>query len=102
MHTEQESMHREMTAARIACTQRPKANDAATNALDYYRSNYSDKFVNHLLFEFNGRFCDDNQIGLRLFKILPAQFRFEKDPVDFDEIVSDPSYWESASSFTEE
>ena len=59
-----------MNAPTIAGTQRHRANSEATHALDYYRSNYSVKFVDYLLSEFNGRFCDDNHVGLRLFKIL--------------------------------
>ena len=68
----------EMISPRIAGTQRHRANNAATNTLDYYRSNCV-KFVDHLLSEFSGRFCDDNQVGLRLFKILPAHFHSKED-----------------------
>ena len=85
----------EMSAPKIAGTQRHRVNNEATNALDYYRSNYSVKFVDHLLSEFNGRFCDDNQVGFRLFKILTAHFHAKEDLVNFDEIVSDLLYWES-------
>ena len=79
-----------MTAPIIAGTQRHKGNNEATIALDYYRSNYSVKV--------NGRFCDDKQVRLRLFKILQAHFHGKEDPVNFDEIVSDLLYLESDCS----
>ena len=72
-----------------------KQNEAAT-ALEYYRSNYTVQFVDHLLSEFNGRFSDENQVG-KLFKILPSCFhsQHEQGLMDFEEIECELLFWES-------
>ena len=69
----------------------------APTALEYYRSNYTVQFVDHLLSEFNGRFSDENQVGIELFKILPSYFnsQCEQGVMDLEEIESELLFWES-------
>jgi hypothetical protein len=50
----QEIVDTEMSIPRVVGRQVHRANNAAATALDYYRSNYTVQFVDHLLSEFNG------------------------------------------------
>lgn len=92
-----EMLDTEMTTPRIVGRQVHRANNAAATALEYYRSNYTVQFVDHLMSEFNARFSNENQVGIKLFKILPAHFHQgdHQDVVNFDEIVSELLFWEN-------
>ena len=79
----------EMSVPRVVGRQVHRANNEATTALKYYRSNNTVQLVDHLLSEFNRRFSDENQLGIRLFKILPSYFHSQQGPVDFNEIESE-------------
>lgn len=65
----------------------------ATTATNYYRVNYSTKFVDHLLSEFQNRFSDENQIGMKLFSILPAHVKTHQPAID--KALDDLLFWES-------
>ena len=74
-----------------------RANNEAAAALEYYRSNYTVQFVDHLLSEFNGWFSDENQVGIKLLKTLPSYFhtQCEQGVMDLEEIKSELLFWES-------
>ena len=79
---------------RIAGRQQHRANASDTNVIDYYRDNYSSKFVDHLLAEFEQRFSNENQVGVKLLHLLPAHI-LTRTNTDLDVIVRDLAFWES-------
>ena len=79
----------EMSVPRVVGRQVHIANNEAATALEYYRSNYTVQYVDHLLSEFNQWFSDENQLGIKLFKILPSYFHSQQGLVDFNEIESE-------------
>ena len=92
-----EMLDTEMSVPRVVGRQVHRANNEAATALEYYRSNYTVQFVDHLLSEFNRRFSDENQVGIKLFKILPSYFhsQCEQGLMDLEEIESELLFWES-------
>ena len=86
-----EMLDTEMSVPRDVGRQVHRANKEAATALEYYRSNYTVQFVEHLLSKFNGRFSDENQVGIKLFKILPSYFhsQCEEGVMDLEEIESE-------------
>lgn len=87
-----------MEMPRVTGRQMHRSNAGNSTAVDYYRVNYSTKFVDHLQTEFNNRFSNENQVGINLLHILPAHLQTLKE-ADLDKVVSDLKFWESDLTF---
>ena len=89
-----EEVGAELRMPRITRRQVYRSNADTSTTVDYYRVNYSAKFVDHFLNEFSTRFCAENQVGMRILHIIPAHIQTIQE-ADLDEIVANLQFWES-------
>ena len=70
-----EEVGTEMQMPRITGRQIHRSNSETSTAINYYRVNYSVKFVDHFLTEFHTRYRVEYQVGVKLLQIIPGHFK---------------------------
>ena len=93
-----EKVGTEIKMPRITGQQIHRSNAENSTAIDYYRVNYSTRFVDHLVTEFNSRFSDENEVVVKLFHILPAHISTLQES-NLDDVCHDLQFWESDLTF---
>ena len=83
----------DITMPRITTRNVYRANVACTSISDYYQVNYTAKFVDHLHREFGTRFSNDQQVGVKLLRILPS-YICTQPWADLDQVIYDLALWE--------
>ena len=83
----------EISMPRITGRQQHRSNAMSSTAIEYYRANFSIKFVDHLLSEFRHRFTtSDSQVGIKLLHLLPAHIQVEPS-MQIETICSEFAFW---------
>lgn len=93
-----EKVGTEIKIPRITGRQIHRSNAENSTPIDYYCVNNSTKFVDHLVTEFNSRFSDENQVGVKLFYILPAHIITLQES-SLDKVCHDLQFWEGDLTF---